>query len=211
MADPGVRQPGPAGRPGPDRPELDRGQRSHRRNRPGRGGRHPTTPSSGPAGLDRADLPDRHGHQCGQGAEHHELLHGPHVRAGMPRTTPGEMPGVVFEGLHPYRHRWRCLSTWWAPPPSKRVGRAIPVRRVRFPSTSASRGTGADRRTGALQSDPFRTVGPERGYRSAGPGVRSRARRPRRPAGHGRPCHCSDGGASTWHGPLSGGCAHGSG
>ncbi len=31
----------------------------------------------------------------------------------------------------------RCLGTWWAPPPSKRVGRAIPVRRVRFPSTSA--------------------------------------------------------------------------
>lgn len=31
----------------------------------------------------------------------------------------------------------RCLSAWWAPPPSKRVGRAIPVRRVRFPSTSA--------------------------------------------------------------------------
>ena len=32
----------------------------------------------------------------------------------------------------------RCLSAWWAPPPSKRVGRAIPVRRVRFPSTSAT-------------------------------------------------------------------------
>jgi len=31
----------------------------------------------------------------------------------------------------------RCPSAWWAPPPSKRAGRAIPVRRVRFPSTSA--------------------------------------------------------------------------
>ena len=32
----------------------------------------------------------------------------------------------------------RCPGTWWAPPPSKRLGRAIPVRRVRFPSTSAT-------------------------------------------------------------------------
>ena len=32
---------------------------------------------------------------------------------------------------------WRCLSTWWAPLPSKQAVRAIPVRRVRFPSTSA--------------------------------------------------------------------------
>ena len=39
--------------------------------------------------------------------------------------------------LTQYGHLWRCPSTWWAPPPSKRVGRAIPVRRVRFPSTSA--------------------------------------------------------------------------
>ena len=31
----------------------------------------------------------------------------------------------------------RCLSTWWAPLPSKQAVRAIPVRRVRFPSTSA--------------------------------------------------------------------------
>ncbi len=28
--------------------------------------------------------------------------------------------------------------TWWHPPPSKRAARAIPVRRVRFPSTSAT-------------------------------------------------------------------------
>src|SRR5215204_6530395 len=33
----------------------------------------------------------------------------------------------------------RCPGTWWAPPPSKRLGRAILVRRVRFPSTSAER------------------------------------------------------------------------
>ena len=32
----------------------------------------------------------------------------------------------------------RCQLTWWQPPPSKRVARAIPVRRVRFPSTSAT-------------------------------------------------------------------------
>ncbi len=32
---------------------------------------------------------------------------------------------------------WRCLSTWWAPPPSKRAYGAIHRRRVRFPSTSA--------------------------------------------------------------------------
>jgi hypothetical protein len=36
-----------------------------------------------------------------------------------------------------YRSKRRCPGTWWAPPPSKRLGRAIPVRRVRFPSTSA--------------------------------------------------------------------------
>jgi len=42
-------------------------------------------------------------------------------------------------GARRYSRRWRCPSTWWAPPPSKRLGRAIPVRRVRFPSTSANR------------------------------------------------------------------------
>ena len=41
-----------------------------------------------------------------------------------------------FAGSVPSTTR-RCLGTWWAPPPSKRLGRAIPVRRVRFPSTSA--------------------------------------------------------------------------
>ena len=35
----------------------------------------------------------------------------------------------------------RCLGTWWAPPPSKRLGWAIPIRRVRFPSISANRKT----------------------------------------------------------------------
>ena len=56
------------------------------------------------------------------------------------RAAPIE-EGFAVEGAgtrrNPYRQQWRCLSTWWAPPPSKRVGRAIPVRRVRFPSTSA--------------------------------------------------------------------------
>jgi hypothetical protein len=37
-----------------------------------------------------------------------------------------------------YPPRRRCPSAWWAPPPSKRVGWVIPVRRVRFPSTSAT-------------------------------------------------------------------------
>jgi hypothetical protein len=37
-----------------------------------------------------------------------------------------------------YGRRRRCPGTWWAPPPSTRLGRAIPVRRVRFPSTSAT-------------------------------------------------------------------------
>jgi len=32
----------------------------------------------------------------------------------------------------------RCPGIWWTPPPSKRLGRAILVRRVRFPSTSAN-------------------------------------------------------------------------
>jgi hypothetical protein len=44
-----------------------------------------------------------------------------------------------------YSRRRRCPSTWWAPPPSKRLGRAIPVRRVRFPSTSANGSTGVHR------------------------------------------------------------------
>ena len=37
-----------------------------------------------------------------------------------------------------YPHVRRCPSTWWTPPPSKRLERVIPVRRVRFPSTSAN-------------------------------------------------------------------------
>ena len=37
-----------------------------------------------------------------------------------------------------YPHRRRCPSTWWTPPPSKRLERVNPVRRVRFPSTSAN-------------------------------------------------------------------------
>ena len=43
-------------------------------------------------------------------------------------------PHVVLDRRSP----GRCPGTWWAPPPSKRLGRAIPVRRVRFPSTSAT-------------------------------------------------------------------------
>ena len=37
-------------------------------------------------------------------------------------------------GYYPW---WRCPSTWWAPPPSKRAYGVIHRRRVRFPSTSA--------------------------------------------------------------------------
>jgi len=68
------------------------------------------------------------------------------------RAAPIE-EGFAVEGAgtrrNPYRQQWRCLSTWWAPPPSKRVGRAIPVRRVRFPSTSASLIIRTGRRRGA--------------------------------------------------------------
>ncbi len=59
--------------------------------------------------------------------------------------TQGDEDGEQEELLHVgrvadgYRDRRRCPGTWWAPPPSKRLGRAIPVRRVRFPSTSAHR------------------------------------------------------------------------
>ena len=35
---------------------------------------------------------------------------------------------------------WRCPSTWWAPPPSKRLAVVTPQQRVRFPSTSATSG-----------------------------------------------------------------------
>jgi hypothetical protein len=142
MADPGVRQSGSPGRPCSHRPELDCGQRPHSGDRPGRSSRDPTTSSPDTKGLDRADLPDRHGHECGQGAEHQDLLHGRDATSVTATTALVALHGVVSRGLRPYRHRWRCLSTWWAPPPSKRVGRAIPVRRVRFPSTSASRSTG---------------------------------------------------------------------
>ena len=51
-------------------------------------------------------------------------------RVGMPCRGGGPLgPGLAAAR--------RCPSAWWAPPPSKRVGRVIPVRRVRFPSTSA--------------------------------------------------------------------------
>ena len=43
----------------------------------------------------------------------------------------------TVRGWGRYGARRRCPGTWWAPPPSKRLGQAIPVRRVRFPSTSA--------------------------------------------------------------------------
>ena len=56
----------------------------------------------------------------------------PDVRAGG-RRRDGRRPHLVLEPSTP----GRCPGTWWAPPPSKRSGRAIPVRRVRFPSTSA--------------------------------------------------------------------------
>ena len=55
----------------------------------------------------------------------------PHVRPN--RRRGRRRPHLVLEPLAP----GRCPGTWWAPPPSKRSGRAIPVRRVRFPSTSA--------------------------------------------------------------------------
>lgn len=72
-------------------------------------------------------------------------------RAPCLRTPVGAEPhGVAVGGglcdgrSRSYRHyhpAWRCLGTWWAPPPSKRLGWAIPIRRVRFPSISANRKT----------------------------------------------------------------------
>ena len=57
-------------------------------------------------------------------------------RATVPSTT---RPATTSSGARPaHRTTGRCLGTWWAPPPSKRSGRATPVRRVRFPSTSAA-------------------------------------------------------------------------
>ena len=57
----------------------------------------------------------------------------------------GKLLGIAFLekfGNNGYLVKYprRCPSTWWAPPPSKRVGRVILVRRVRFPSTSAMLG-----------------------------------------------------------------------
>ena len=49
--------------------------------------------------------------------------------------TRRNLPGQPRAG---YGWRRRCPSTWWAPPPSKRLSWAIPMRRVRFPSTSAN-------------------------------------------------------------------------
>jgi len=72
----------------------------------------------------------------------------------------------------------RCPGTWWAPPPSKRVGRALPVRRVRFPSTSAT----------AHVARTELAVTP--------------------PRGRAPPCHSRGGAASTSRAPRSGGCAH---
>jgi len=68
------------------------------------------------------ELFDRSGDQSNQGNEHEELLH-------EPKDTAQNRGG--------YPKGWRCPGTWWAPPPSKRLGRVNLVRRVRFPSTSA--------------------------------------------------------------------------
>ena len=72
---------------------------------------------------------------------------------------------------------WRCLGTWWAPPPSKRVGRAIPVRRVRFPSTSANR---TDHRARPPRPGPMRVLGWARPGYGCAYGRRGPAERPRR-------------------------------
>jgi len=61
------------------------------------------------------------GHEAHDGDEKKEFLH------------VGEASG----GSRYPRSR-RCPSAWWTPPPSKRLERVIPVRRVRFPSTSAN-------------------------------------------------------------------------
>ena len=52
-------------------------------------------------------------------------------------TLRGRASGRGRHGGGWYGDSGRCPGTWWAPPPSKRSGRANLVRRVRFPSTSA--------------------------------------------------------------------------
>ena len=61
--------------------------------------------------------------------------HGIHRKPGPAGCQYSINLSIARIGLYA-RHR-RCSGTWWASPPSKRVGRGILVRRVRFPSTSA--------------------------------------------------------------------------
>ena len=91
-----------------------------------------------------------------EGDDEDQLLHGAERRC---RPVPRRVQG----------RRRRCPSTWWAPPPSKRLARAIPVRRVRFPSTSAIRtGVGPPRQRSADRSDGQQVAAPalEAGWRS---------------------------------------------
>src|SRR3982074_3069164 len=94
----------------------------------------------------------------------------------LPRT--GESPAPHRRGLcdwrlltaHAVGSPRRCLGAWWAPPPSKRVGRVIPVRRVRFPSTSALRaGEANPPPSSSLHRLPrFARLGANRGGRPLG-------------------------------------------
>ena len=83
------------------------------------------------AGLDVFDFASQQDHHSHDHRQQEQSLHDRQRNQSRAEITARRYP----------RGR-RCPSAWWAPPPSKRAGRAIPVRRVRFPSTSANRGVG---------------------------------------------------------------------
>ena len=131
--------------------------------RPNTDGRSPSRSTSRTGGsIDRSDRGDHHGGATaalgGPTQRQHDDLDAidDHRRKPDPRPyrratrAPTPSPNCLlqthrsavwsrqFGGWGRYGARRRCPGTWWAPPPSKRLGQAIPVRRVRFPSTSAS-------------------------------------------------------------------------
>jgi len=77
------------------------------------------------------------------------------IMTGPPDSTKWSRRGKVAaeanergRGSQPecrYGGQRRSLGTWWAPPPSKRLKRAIPAWRVRFPSSSATAFNGPHR------------------------------------------------------------------
>ncbi len=184
----------------------DRRVRRSARERLAEGAGRETGPAEGGPGnvtlVLRSGFADLLGHRdpdCSQDEDDEQLLHVTPLVGRDGARVPMVGGGTTRSNRRPpagARPTLEVNGVWWPPSSSKRVGRALPVRWVRFlpppPITQPAHPTGVI----GLGESP----GGRRRFGRAGA---------RRRGGRGRRCRPTGGAACSWPGPRSGGCAPG--